>query len=202
MLFLRFLCPIFFLSEKLKTPISPIVLEVPTMVLTILEEQIGIFEELIGLEKEKRRSIGAANGPRLEKLLRRSEKSMGKLENLDKALLQESRTFLGIEKDAQSSPTLKELVDYSRKKNRELESQNLEKLSERYKELALQLKDLVQANQELLEGTNQRIQTLLGDLQEQETSPFSKTYSPKDNPSAQKASVSRALDSRLVNAGA
>ena len=167
------------------------------MLVNILKEQIRIFEGAIILEKEKRQSILEAKGLQLEKLLAKSEQYMLKLENLDKALLQESRSFLGMEKDTELSPTLGELLEYSRKNNLK-QSHELEKLTEKYRKLASQLKNIVQANQELLNNTKQRIQSLLQNLQAEEKSLFAKAYSPVK----QKGSVLSQADSKLLNTGA
>ena len=167
------------------------------MLVNILKEHIHIFGEAIAIEKEKRQSILQAKGLQLEKLLHKSEQYMLRLEKLDKALLKESRSFLGMEKETEPPPTLRELLEYSRKNNSK-QSQELEKLTEKYRELAGQLKNAVQANQELLTNTKQRIQDLLQNIQAEEQSLFAKTYSP----SKQKAPVLSQTDSRLLNTGA
>ena len=171
------------------------------MLKNILKEQIRIFEESITLEKEKRRTILETKGQELEKLLERSEQCILKLEALDKSLTKEIHDFLGIGQEGEKTPTLRELLEYSQK-NKPEEFQELEKLTERYRELGGRLKEHVEANQELLVNTKDRIQGLLGDLQAKEQSLLNNGYSPASNSTKQRKPGLRQTNSRLLNTGA
>ena len=169
------------------------------MLVNILKEQIHIFEYLIALEKEKRQNILRAKGLPLESLLHKSEQSMLKLEKLDRARIKESRRFLVMEEEVGPPPTLREILKYSQENNSK-QSQELEKLTEKYRRLSSQLKDEVQANQELLRHTRQRIQDLFQNLQAEEQSLLNKAYGP---PKQKSSTLNQAaVGARLLNTGA
>ena len=170
------------------------------MLKNILKEQVRIFEESIALEDKKHQKILEAKGFELQKLLQKSEKTMLRLEELEKDLFKESCSFLGLEgkERKENPPDLREILEYSRAKKPK-EAQELEKLMEKYREVAQRLKDRVQSNQRLLMGTKDRIQKLLQDLQTEEQSLFSGGYSPSSSSSKEKSSIQRQAKSRLLN---
>ncbi len=147
--------------------------------ITLLRDKITLLEESIKLEKDKRQAILSTDGHKLHAISKESEKKIEELRQLDEALALACCSLLAYQGDQQKSYHFQAILEAMQQKDHK-QVKILELTIAHYHERIIQLKEMVQANQNLLNSTSQRIVSLLGELQKQEIDASQvPIYSPK-----------------------